>query len=253
MLLSRYPKGAALILAAVWSFPLQSAVLQLAPIPIEVESPQSSAVLSLGNRASTEAALQVRVFRWFQEKGEDRLVPTQDVVVSPPIASVPAGQTLTVRVVRVSKTAPVAEETYRIWVDELPSNKTPADATQLRILMRYSVPVFFGPPKVPESPASLSWRLIQRRDKKLALTATNPAGHRMRISGLQLISPDGKQKAMPHGGELAGYALAGQYFRWTLKPQPGFPVGPAGGTAFGLTYETETGSHRDSVSLSKPR
>lgn len=238
--------GAALVLAAAWSYPLQSAVLQLAPIPIEVEAPQAAAVLSLGNRASAEVALQIRVFRWSQVNGEDKLDPTQDLAVSPPIAVVPAGQTLTVRVVRLAKEAPTAEETYRIWVDELPAGKAKPSGNQLRILMRYSVPAFFEPPAPASAPAALSWRLSHSK-KGWLLSASNPGARRVRISGLQLRSPDGTLKALPAGGELSGYVLAGQQMLWPLKLSKDFPALEGG--RYGLSYETEGESKSESLRL----
>ena len=250
MVLRRW--GAALVLAAPWSLPLQAAVLQLAPIPIEVEAPQSAAVLSLGNRASAEVALQVRVFRWTQEQYEDRLVPTQDVAISPPIAVVPAGQTLTVRVVRVAAQPVAAEETYRIWVDELPSAKSkPRKGQSLRILMRYSVPVYFEPADADAGEPKLAWQLTRSSKDKWTLTAVNRGQKRARISGLQLYTPDGDVAAMPTGSELSGYVLAGQRMRWTLKPPENFPV--VSGDLYRLSYQTETESHRERLLLDAGR
>jgi len=246
--LRRCRSGAALVLATAWGLPLQAAVLQLAPIPIEVEAPQAAAVLSLGNRASGEVALQARVFRWTQVNGEDRLEPTRDVVVSPPIATVPGGQTLTVRVVRVAGQPPEAEETYRIWVDELPAEKARTRGQSLRILMRYSVPVFFQPAGAPREEPQLGWRLSRVKDG-LRLTAANPGQRRVRVSELQLRAP--ASQTATAGGELAGYVLAGQAMRWTLKPPADFPT-PADGV-YRLEYRTEAGQHRETIALGASR
>ena len=243
--------GAALVLAAAWGLPASAAVLQLAPIPIEVEAPQSAAVLKLSNRASAEVALQARVFRWTQEQGEDRLTATSEVVVSPPIASVPAGETLTVRVVRVAPAPPVAEETYRILVDELPSDKAKAKGQTLRILMRYSVPVFFQPAGAPYTEPALAWKLGRDKQGDFRLSASNPGQRRVRLSGLQLRDSANQAAVLAPGTELGGYVLAGQAMRWTLKRPKDFPA--VSGGLYRLEYQTEAKQHRESLSLGAKR
>ena len=247
----RHLKGAALVLAAAWCLPARAAVLQLAPIPIEVEAPQAAAVLKLSNRASAEVALQARVFRWTQEQGEDRLTPASEVVVSPPIATVPAGQTLTVRVVRVATSPPAGEETYRILVDELPSDKARTKGQTLRILMRYSVPVFFKPAGAATDEPALSWTLARNRAGDFILSASNPGQRRVRLSGLQLRDPASHAAVLAAGSELGGYVLAGQTMRWTLKRPKDFPAAPGG--VYRLEYDTEAKPHRESLPLGTQR
>ena len=63
---------------------------------------------------------QIRVFKWTQVGGKDQLVPTKDVVASPPAVKLGAGKSRVIRVVRRSKSAAAAEESYRLVVDEVP-------------------------------------------------------------------------------------------------------------------------------------
>ena len=242
--------GAALVVSVAWSSSLQAAVLQLAPIPIEIQAPQSAAVLNLGNRSSADVALQTRVFRWTQEQGEDRLTPTTDVVVSPPITAVPAGKTLVVRVVRVGKQPATAEETYRVLVDELPPEKRAAKGQSLQILMRYSVPLFVTPAGAAASESPLAWRLKPAAAGALQLSATNPGARRVRLSGLQLQDADGKA-LLPPGEQLSGYVLAGQTMQWTVK-RPGNAAAPPSGT-YRLEYQTEAKQYRENVVLGSGR
>ena len=242
--------GAALVFSATWGTPLQAAVLQLAPIPIEIQAPQSAAVLNLGNRSSADVALQTRVFRWTQEQGEDRLTPTTDVVVSPPITTVPAGKTLVVRVVRVSKQPAQSEETYRVLVDELPPEKRATKGQSLQILMRYSVPLFYTPAGAAAAEAPLAWRLQPAAGGALKLSATNPGSRRVRLSNLQLQDASGKALLAP-GDQLSGYVLAGQAMQWTVKPA-GTAAAPAKGT-YRLEYQTEAKQYRENVVLGSGR
>lgn len=244
--------GAALaVVAAAWSNSLPAAVLQLAPIPVEIKAPQTAAVLSLGNRSSKDVALQTRVFRWTQEQGEDRLVPTTDVVVSPPIATVPGGQTLIVRAVRVTKQPPTAEETYRVLVDELPPEKRKAKGRSLQILMRYSVPLFISPEDAEAAEPRLTWRLHRVADGSVRLAASNPGQRRVRLSNLQVRSSAGDAAMLAPGAELNGYVLSGRSMHWTIKPPKDFPTPPDG--TYRLEYQTEAKQHRENVVLGSGR
>ena len=242
--------AALLVAAAAWRHPLRAAVLQLAPIPIEIRAPQTAAVLSLGNRASAEVALQTRVFRWTQENGEDRLTPTTDLVVSPPIAKVPAGQSLVVRVVRVLRAPPAGEETYRVLVDELPPEKRVAKGQSLQILMRYSVPVFYLPEGTDAAEPALAWQLARQGDGALRLSASNPGPRRVRVSGVQLRDATGQTAMLATGAELNGYVLAGRTLQWTLKPPKDFAIRDG---AYRLDYQTEARRHRENVVLGASR
>ena len=243
MTFRRLCTSAALVLAAAWAHGAQAAVVQLAPIPVEVEAPAAAAILSLTNKATAAVALQVRAFRWTQEGGEDRLEPTEDIAISPPIASVPAGETLTVRVVRLRHEPPAAEETYRLWIDELPSEKGKAKTGRLKILTRYSVPAFFRPAGATKDEPTLAWTIVPGK-KGWVLEANNPGARRVRVSAIQVRDASGKPAFGP-GGELTGYVLAGQAMHWDLQPPEGFATGA--GRAWQLEYDTEARAHRETI------
>ena len=97
-----------------------AASLTVSPILVEVSAAASTAAVTLRNREARPVNAQVRVFRWTQRDGEDHLAPTEDVVASPPIVTVQAGEDYTVRLLRITASPPQGESAYRIVVDELP-------------------------------------------------------------------------------------------------------------------------------------
>src|SRR5215472_2555055 len=68
-------------LASSWA-----ASLQVAPVLVEVAAPGAASTLKLRNEGSAPINVQIRVFRWSQTNGEEKLEPTGDVVASPPLA-----------------------------------------------------------------------------------------------------------------------------------------------------------------------
>ena len=75
--------------------------LQVAPTLVTLEATQTAGGLWLSNTGDTPLHAQVRVYRWTQEGGEEQLVPSRDLVISPPMLALEPGQKQLVRVIRV--------------------------------------------------------------------------------------------------------------------------------------------------------
>jgi fimbrial chaperone protein len=147
--------------------PLWAASLQVAPVKVEVASPGAATSVKLRNEGTTPLNAQIRVFRWSQVNGEDKLEPTTDVVASPPLTKLSPKTDYTVRLVRVSKTPVAKEETYRLFIDELPDAANQRNRA-VNLLLRYSIPVFFYP--ASGAPASLTWS-VDHSGGKLSVVA----------------------------------------------------------------------------------
>ncbi|MGZ3409002.1 MAG: fimbrial biogenesis chaperone [Xanthobacteraceae bacterium] len=179
----------------------KAASLQVVPVVVEITAPGATASLTLKNEGDRPLNGQVRVFRWTQVNGEDKLEPTNDVVASPPIVTIRGKSSNLVRIVRTSKAPVEAEETYRLLIDELPTPVTDRPAT-VNIVLRYSIPVFFT---VPSATApKLKWEL-QKRNNKPVIVASNSGERYARISKLKVT--DGKGAVVNFGEGLAGYVL----------------------------------------------
>ncbi len=200
-----------LVAAAALLVPAQSAraaSLQVSPVTVEVVAPGAASTLKLRNEGGTAINVQIRVFRWTQTNGEEKLEPTSDVAASPPLAKLAPKMNYTVRVVRVSK-APVAkEEGYRILVDELPDRSTQHVGT-VNLVLRYSIPVFFLPPH--GAPPKLAWS-IDQRGNRIAAAVTNSGDRHVRIALLRLRDANGA--VVTFGNGLTGYVLAGSSMHW---------------------------------------
>jgi fimbrial chaperone protein len=61
-----------------------AASLQVSPVLVEVMAPGATATITVRNDGTAPLAAQMRIFRWSQSDGEERLEATEDVVASPP-------------------------------------------------------------------------------------------------------------------------------------------------------------------------
>jgi fimbrial chaperone protein len=208
----RWAKTAALValvaLAGMGAVRAQS--LRLSPVTVDMPPMSRSTFLTVENGASEPVQVQVRVFRWWLEGGQDRLERTAGVVVSPPMLNAVRGEKNVIRIIRISQAPILGEETYRVFVEEIPSRKRLQAATVV-LAIRHSVPVFFG--GLDAGAGSVSWS-AQSRGGKLILSATNPGQKHVKISQLRVT--DGVSRELISIGGLAGYALGGQTRTWQL-------------------------------------
>ena len=201
----------AFMLAVTAAFSAHAASLQVRPVLIDVIAPGAASTLTLKNNGTESVNAQLRMFKWTQVKGKDKLVPTRDVVVSPPFIKMKPGGTYKVRVIRITKKPVRGEESYRLLVDQLPDTGTKAKVA-VRFAIRYSIPVFFAQANV--SRPRLTWTYT-KSGKGFVLTARNTGGSRVRIANLRLKSGTGHSWVISKG--LAGYALAGSSISWRQK------------------------------------
>ncbi|GEC52782.1 fimbrial chaperone protein [Bradyrhizobium japonicum] len=196
--------------ACLFATRVEAASLRVAPTTLDLLMPDSAATLNLRNEDSRPINVQIRVFRWTQSGGADRLEPTTDVVASPPSQTLGPNADYVVRVVRVSKEPVVGEESYRVVVDELPDPARRRPGI-VNLVLRYSVPVFFRGPDA--RPGQVSWT-VGRSGNALAVTAKNAGQQRLKIADLKLI--DGAGKSVTLGKGLVGYVLGNATMQWSF-------------------------------------
>jgi fimbrial chaperone protein len=116
--------------------------IAIAPVTIALAPGELTTTVTVTNRGSTQTAVQVRPFSWDQAGSEDRLLPTRDLLVSPPIARIDPGKTQTIRIL-LKKAPQSKEDSYRIFFDDIPA-ELPSNG--VRVALRISIPVFALPP-----------------------------------------------------------------------------------------------------------
>jgi fimbrial chaperone protein len=192
-----------------------ASTLSVIPISVEVVQPGTTGTLTLRNREARPLNVQVRVFRWTQVDGEDKLEPTHDVVASPPIVSVNAGADYVVRLQRVTGAEATGEEAYRTVVDELPNPNRQRNGS-IAIVMRYLVPTYFLSPEA--SQPKVVWSLVHKGRTTL-LNAVNSGDKRIQIIDLKLRTGNGRLVVIGKG--LAGYVLGRSSRTWALPAKIG--------------------------------
>lgn len=120
----------------------------VSPVRVFLEPRDRAAALTLFNGADAEVVLQADVMRWSQDAdGQDRLEPSDDLLVSPPILKLPPRSRQTVRLARLVAPDPQRQQTYRLLLREVPDLRpAPDPGASLPITLVLSIPVFIGAP-----------------------------------------------------------------------------------------------------------
>lgn len=184
--------------------------LQAGPALLEIGPEESSTRLLLRNPGPAPIAAQVRVYLWTQIEGEDRLLPGDDLVVSPPILELAPGGEQVVRLVRLGPPANDRDRNYRVVVDELPGNDR-AGGSRVDLRMRYVIPAFV---RAADARSPLLTCRIESEGTRLA--CENAGGRAAQLGASRLLDGRGETVFLSDG--LFGYVLPASRREWVLPP-----------------------------------
>jgi fimbrial chaperone protein len=200
------------------------------PVRVEMAAGQRATLLTIENQTAREATFQVRPYAWSQPGGGDQLDPTEALLASPPLGVLPPGAKQVVRLV-LRGPAPARETTYRILLDQIPSQAAPG---KVGFQLRLSIPVFVAPSD-RRGPPLLQWEVIAE-GPAATLVARNDGGRRQVVHDLGLATADGRALALE--SNASPYILAGGLRRWRIL---GLPALLRAGETLRLTAHADTG------------
>jgi len=201
-----------IVLAAAGAARAQS--LRVMPVNIQLAPGQSATTLTVINEGSTATAIQVRAYAWNQSDGTDQLTDTDELLASPPLASIAPEETQVVRLV-LRRTPKGREATYRILLDQIPAAAAPG---MVQIVMRMSIPVFAEP--ATRAVPHVQFH-IERDAGQAYLVAVNDGLRHEAIRGVVLSASDGS--TLKNDSGASPYVLAGATRRWPIDAQAHLP------------------------------
>ena len=183
------------------------------PIRVDLTAQSRSAAVTVRNSGDDPVVVQVTVQAWSQDAGKDVLTSTNDVIISPPIATIPAGQEQIVRI--GMRRAPDAQRelSYRLFLQEVPPPPRPG-FQGLVVALRIGLPIFVQP-RQGQSKAALVWNLDTGSPETLRLKVENKGTAHIQISTIELFRRSEKDAVAEFSG--LAYVLSGQARDWDLK------------------------------------
>lgn len=194
---------------------LNAASIRLSPVSVEILSDQSASSISLYNQSNESSDLQVRVFEWRQNAGQDQLIPTDEIAVSPPFLKLQPNDSYNLRVVRINPVPVSGEQTYRIIIDELPKPIDNRKVDQgVNVLLRSSLPLFVIN---KDAITKLTWS-IQQEQNNSSLIINNVGNRHALLSNLTLVDTTANKSYAIKVNTVNGYILAGKARNFNISP-----------------------------------
>jgi fimbrial chaperone protein len=193
---------------------------RVSPVRVELTPTQPSVALTVRNESEKDdVVVQLRATDWKQVNGEDVYTPSTELIASPPIFTIKAGSTQTVRVGLRKAELRDLQQTFRLYITEVPP--PPREGFQgLQVALNIGIPVFVAPRTRTTAPEE--WRASVLENGKLNVTVANPANAHSQILEFSIFDEkDGVAIAL---SQQPRYILAGKEVVWQL-PITRTPVG----------------------------
>lgn len=137
----------AAMLAAGAMVPAWAGLFSVTPVRIFMAPRDRAVAITINNEGDDELVMQADLYLWKQKPdGEDDLVLTEDLILSPPIIKLAARTRQVVRLAMLQPQPSADQQTYRLIVREVPEAKAADASVQLQIALAFSMPVFITPP-----------------------------------------------------------------------------------------------------------
>ncbi|WP_017388130.1 fimbrial biogenesis chaperone [Acinetobacter calcoaceticus] len=193
---------------------INAATIRLSPVNVEILSNQSAASISLFNQSNESSDLQIRVFEWTQKNGQDQLIPTDEIAISPPFLKLQSNDSYNLRVVRINPAPVSGEKTYRIIIDELPKPIDSRKAAQgVNVLLRSSLPVFVVN---KDAITQLNWK-IDADQEVPSLNISNIGNRHALLNDLTLVDTTTNKSYPIKVNTVNGYILAEQARSYSIN------------------------------------
>jgi fimbrial chaperone protein len=234
--------------ATAWMLMLAAAVpaaagnFSVAPVRIEMQGAQRTAVITVHNNDAAPLLIQASTLAWSQPGGEEQYEPTRELLATPPIFTLPPQGEQIVRVALRRDPDATRELDYRLLLAEVPQSAD-KEFTGLRVALHLSLPIFVK----ASTPASalLTWQGQWQADGTLAVSATNSGQAHLQVSDFNL-SFAGTDETV-HAA-VTRYVLPGSTVQWQLKP----PAGVSHSAAVVLHGFSDQGEFQADVAIAGP-
>lgn len=184
--------------------------IQISPTSITLTQQQPISILTVRNPGSDELLIQLNLFNWQQINGREKLTPSQDLWVTPPLFKLLPHKTQIVRFGLKQKTAPLMQKNYRLLLRQVPIEKKIKRG--IHFLLQMSLPVWIQPKVIQ---AQWHWQARWLDHKHLEIQLQNRGNVTLFIDQWKISNPNGliaKQKTFR-------YILSQQNDRWVVPIQ----------------------------------
>lgn len=213
-------KHLALACAALATGAHAAGTFTVSPVRIFMSPKDRAVAITVTNDGNEELVMQAEVFAWGQKPGgEDELVPSEDLILSPPILKMAPKSRQVVRLALIQKRPLDKQITYRLVVREVPEVKQAERDINMQVALAFSMPVFISPPGAKRN-------VMCEADRAAAdtvrVSCANSGTAYAQVREVVFTSPSGERIA---GRDVGGYILPGITRAFPIRKDGGFAAG----------------------------
>ena len=203
-----------LILGAAFAVPASAGSLKVNPAHINLPADRQSVSLKMTNGDAVPVSVRVLTYAWTQVGGRDVHTPTGNVILSPPMFTIPAGQT---QLVRIGLRNRAGARAYRLVFEEIPRDQ-PADG-QVQINLRLDLPLYVL--AKGRTAADVRWSAWRDASGDLFVEGRNRGALHSQILGISA----GEGATPQVLTTKMGVVLPGSARQWAIGKRPDFAIG----------------------------
>lgn len=190
--------------------------LDVAPIQLFLSAERPSSMVSVTNRTDRTRQYQVTLSSWAQSPdGQMLLEDSSALTYFPRMVTLAPGQSRSIRVGLQGK-AGALEQTYRVFIEELPSEAAPSPQ-QIQVLTKIGVPIFVAPAKT-ESKTSVTH--LAAAQSKIAFALKNDGTVHVRPTSIRVTATDARGATVFEELVSPWYVLARSERRYIVNVPP---------------------------------
>lgn len=214
--------------------PAMAGSFQVNPVHIVLQPGKTISSLTIRNSDPEAVSVRVLTYRWTQVDGDDVYTPTDDLIASPPIFTVPANAQQLVRVGLRRRTPGAA---YRVILEEIPR---PSKENVIQVALRLNLPMYL--PTAAGGQPEVRWAASRDAEGELIIEGHNDGAAHAQITGIALMGSAGQQTALTSS---MGVILPASMRRWRVGRHPQLGAG----SDLHLSIRSSLGEDRTMVRL----
>jgi fimbrial chaperone protein len=220
---------------------IQAGSYMVKPVRIELSARQLRSTMQIQNVGDDPITIQAHIVAWNAKGAEEILSDNDDILLNPPIFTVPVGHTQYLRLGLRHSPKGAMEETYRLILEQVPGPPKPG-FMGINTLLKISVPIFVKP-RVPAP--QLAWTLERVSGGDLRLSVENHGNAHVQIRKFAVTV--GGAETASFAEDAATYVLPNARKEWLIHNQT---LAAAGQLL--LLGETDNGDLHENLVPSRP-
>lgn len=161
---------------------LHAGNFSVSPVRVQLSPRAPVAALTLNNAGDVPLTVQATGVAWTQQGGEDQYAPTDELIVSPPLFTVPPHASQIIRVGLRGAMPTDGERACRLFLREIPPPPAPG-SVGVQMALQMNLPVF-AQPAVAAAP-KLNWS-ARADGHKIVLHMANDGNAHVQLTALRV-------------------------------------------------------------------